>query len=80
MPSQMNFQLLSHLLAPQAATWIIQTLEVPILNTAICLSCLLTFACLHLTCFDSVGLWVLFHQQGDYVVNYPLTFRVKNSI
>lgn len=66
---QSYFQLLTHLPAMQARTWITQTLEVAILNTAICLSCLLNFASVHLTCFDSVGLWVLFYQQGDYVVN-----------
>lgn len=66
---QSYFQLLTHLPAMQARTWITQTLEVAILNTATCLSCLLNFASVHLTCFDSVGLWVLFYQQGDYVVN-----------
>ena len=59
---------------------ITQTFECMILNTAICLSCLLTFASMPLTCFDSPGLWVLFHQQGDHVVNYPLTFGVRASI
>lgn len=33
-----------------------------------------------LTCFDSPGLWVLFHQQEDRVVNYPVTFGVRASI